>query len=152
MDFEPGEPRTYSFYHTKNLKIYKKIWEHPWKYSFCKCGNQTFWILLQVYVPFFGRKLRVSHAYQILWTQAPENDDDPCKNSSKYWIWNSHLSKNRRWKFGNFCIFQEGNPQHPSTFRLPPLHQTGVVPSPVKDVPIFRVIFDEVFLCIWIHK
>ena len=32
--------------------------------------------------------------------------------------------------FAKFSIFEQGNPYHQSTYRFPPLHQTGVAPWP----------------------
>ena len=40
-----------------------------------------------------------------------------------------------RLKFANFSIFKYGNPQHPSTVRLPPLHPTTLLGDTMKSMP-----------------
>ena len=54
-----------------------------------------------------------------IWTDGDPNQEQIVQKlcfSIKFWI-----SK---------FFFKKGNPQHPSTHRLPPLHQTAVVPQP----------------------
>ena len=60
--------------------------------------------------------------------RGPGNDGDPRKPFSKVLNMNLVSIKNMKRKFGKsnqLSIFKRGNPYHRSTYRFPPLHQTG---------------------------
>ena len=59
-------------------------------------------------------------------TQKPSNEQPRNQETKKPRNQNTRNQETK--KPDTFFIFEEGNPQHPLTYRLPPLHPTEVVP------------------------
>ena len=75
------------------------------------------------------------NVYQMSWRWAPQNNGNWLNNISKILDMSFISIKNNTWECGKsykVFIFKSGNLQHPTTYRLPSLHQTGLTNIPVQ--------------------
>ena len=77
--------------------------------------------------------------YQILWRWGPGNDEDWLNEIYNILDMNFMSTKNMKWKFGkSYKLFYFQVREHPSTFRLPPLHPTRFSDGKAYDRNICR--------------